>query len=68
MEGLLRLVFGILAPLVLALGLVLLSIRALPAWHQVRHTTEASQAFAGPSIGLTYRDAGSSYWFGRPKE
>lgn len=68
MEGLPRLVFGILGPLVLALGLVLLGIGALPALHQGRHAAEASQAFASPSIELTQRDAGSSYWFGRPRE
>ncbi len=68
MEGLPRLVFGLLGPLVLALGLVVLGVGALPAWHQGRHAAEASQALAGPSMGLTYRDASSSYWVGRPRE
>jgi len=67
MEGLPRLVFGLLGPLVLALGLVLFGIGVLPAWHQGRHAAGPSQAVAGPSNGLTHRDAGSSYWFGRPR-
>ncbi len=68
MEGLPRLVFGILGPLALALCLVLLGIAALSAWHQGRQAAGPSQAFAGPSIGLTLQDAGASYWFGRPRE
>lgn len=68
MEGLPRLVFGLLGPLVLALCLVLLGIGTLSTWHQGRHASEPSQAFAGPSIELTHRGAGSSYWFGRPRD
>ncbi|UYN94690.1 MAG: hypothetical protein KIT25_22130 [Enhydrobacter sp.] len=67
MQGLPHLLFGFFGSLMLALGLVLLGASVLPAWHHSRALPETAHTFERPPASQSYRDAGSSYWFGRPQ-
>ncbi len=65
MEGLPRLIVGILGPLMIALCIVLLGAGTLQSWRLTRQPQDLSQALdrLASSEG---RNAGSSYWSGRP--